>query len=564
MALPFLVWLRSYRPEWLRFDLVAGLTAAAVVLPKALAFATIAGLPVEVGLYTALVPMLVYALLGSSRPLSVSTTTTLAILVGSELDRLGVAQDPAQALASSSLLALLLGLMLLVASLLRLGFVASFISESVLVGFKSAIGVVIVVDQLPKLLGVSIDKLGLFRDLAALVAALPQASMATVALSLGLVALLIGLERRWPRLPAPLLLVVVAILLTAALGLPERGVAVVGAIPSGLPAFQLPFLNSAGPSPLALANQLWPAAAGIAVMSFTESAAASRAFREMDEPAPNANQDLLALGAANLLGACFGAMAAGGGTSQTAVNRNAGARTQLAALVTAAATVATLLVLAPLIALMPQAALAVVVIAYALAMIAPAEFLAIRHVRAPEFRWAVVAFLGVVFLGTLEGILVAVVLSLLSLAQQEVDPAVYEMGRKPGTDGFRPVSPQHPEDETWPGLLILHPEGRLFFANAEAVASRMRQRIHQRRPRVVVLDGSAVIDLEYSALKALVEAEQRLRRDGTELWMAGLNPEVLQVVRRSELGSRLGPGRLHLTVERAVERFLQHEAGDGS
>ena len=333
MALPFPVWLRSYRPEWLRFDLVAGLTAAAVVLPKALAFATIAGLPVEVGLYTALVPMLVYALLGSSRPLSVSTTTTLAILVGSELDRLGVAQDPAQALASSSLLALLVGLMLLVASLLRLGFVASFISESVLVGFKSAIGVVIVVDQLPKLLGVSIDKLGLFRDLAALVAALPQASLATVALSLGLVALLIGLERRWPRLPAPLLVVVVAILLTAALGLPERGVAVVGAIPSGLPAFQLPFLNSAGPSPLALANQLWPAAAGIAVMSFTESAAASRAFREMDEPAPNANQDLLALGAANLLGACFGAMAAGGGTSQTAVNRNAGARTQLAALV---------------------------------------------------------------------------------------------------------------------------------------------------------------------------------------------------------------------------------------
>lgn len=542
-------WWTTYRPEWWRADLVAGLTTAAVVLPKAMAFATIAGLPVQVGLYTALVPMVVYALLGTSRPLSVSTTTTLAILVGSELDRVSSGASPGEAIATSAALSLLVGGMLIGASLLRLGFLASFISESVLVGFKSGIGLVIVVDQLPKLLGVSIDKTGFFRDLASVAARIPAASLATVALSALLMALLIGLHRRWPQLPAPLLVVAAAVALSAGLGLAQHGVAVIGAVPGGLPAISLP--------PFALTGQLWPAAAGIAVMSFTESAAAARAFRSPQDPPPDANRELLALGAANAVGACFGAMAAGGGTSQTAVNRQAGARTQLAALVTAASALATLVVLAPVIAALPQAALAVVVVVYAVPMIAPAEFLAIRRVRHAEFRWALVAFLGVVLLGTLKGILVAVILSLVALVQQEIHPPVYAIGRKPGTSVFRPLSPRHPTDETWPGLLLVRAEGRLFFANAEGVAARIRALIEQHRPRVLVLDASALIDLEYTALKALSQAEDQLRQQGIELWLAGLNPEVLAVVRRSELGQRLGRARMRRNVERAVRRYLE-------
>ncbi|MFQ6538038.1 MULTISPECIES: SulP family inorganic anion transporter [Aphanothece] len=542
-------WWKTYRRAWLRPDGLAGLTTAAVVIPKAMAFATIAGLPVQVGLTTALVPMVVYALLGTSRALSVSTTTTLAILVGTELAG-GVGRtNPGEALALSALLALLVGAMLVVASALRLGFLANFISESVLVGFKSGIGLVIVVDQLPKLLGISIEKAGFFRDLAAVAARVPASSLVTVALSGLLVLLLMGLQRRWPQLPAPLLVVAAAVALSAGLGLGERGVAVIGAVQGGLPSFSLP--------PLGLAGQLWPAAIGIAVMSFTESAAAARAFRGPEDPAPDANRELLALGAANALGACFGAMAAGGGTSQTAVNRQAGARTQLAALVTAAAALATLLFLAPLIAVMPQAALAVVVVVYALPMIAPAEFLAIRRVRHAEFRWAVVAFLGVVLLGTLKGILVAVILSLVALAQQEINPPVYAIGRKPGTDVFRPLSSRHHQDETWPGLLLVRAEGRLFFANADGVAARIRRLIERHSPRVVVLDGSALIDLEYTALKALSQAERHLQQQGIELWLAGLNPAVLEVVRRSELGERLGRPRLRRNVQRAVEHYLR-------
>jgi MFS superfamily sulfate permease-like transporter len=167
-----------------------------------------------------------------------------------------------------------------------------------------------------------------------------------------------------------------------------------------------------------------------------------------------------------------------------------------------------------------------------------------------------VAFLGVVVLGTLKGILVAVILSLLALVQQEVNPPLYAIGRKRGTDVFRPLSSQHPRDETWPGLLLLRAEGRLFFANAHGVLHRMRAEINQHQPRVVVLDGSAVIDIEYSALKVLTEAEQRLDREGISLWLAGLNPTVLEVIRRSELGERLGKERMHRNIERAVEHYL--------
>jgi MFS superfamily sulfate permease-like transporter len=249
-------------------------------------------------------------------------------------------------------------------------------------------------------------------------------------------------------------------------------------------------------------------------------------------------------------------MPAGGGTSQTAVNRRAGAHTPLAALVTAALALVTMLVLAPLIGLMPQATLAAVVIAYSIGLIDPAEFRAIRAVRRMEFRWALAAFAGVMLLGTLKGILVAVVLSLGSLASQTADPPVYAVGRKRGTNVFRPRSDEHADDETFPGLLILRIEGRVFFANAQRIGQKMRPLIEAARPSVVALDLRAVSDLEYTALKMLSEAEVRERERGVELWLVGLNPDVLEVVQRSALGQRLGGERMHFNLETAVAKYL--------
>jgi MFS superfamily sulfate permease-like transporter len=324
----------------------------------------------------------------------------------------------------------------------------------------------------------------------------------------------------------------------------------------------LPFLRLPD---LSLIERLWPAALGIALMSFTETIAAGRAFAESGEPMLDPNRELLATGLANGAGAFLGAMPAGGGTTQTAVNRLAGARTQLAGLVTAGATLVTMLLLAPFIALMPEATLAAVVIVYSIGLIKPGEFRAILGVRRTEFAWALVALVGVVLLGTLQGILVAIVVSLLALAHQTADPPVFVLGRKPGTNVFRPRSEGHPEDETFPGLLMLRPEGRIFFANVQRVGAKMRAaESSEANVKVLALHLRGVSDLEYTALKMLTEAEKSLRERGILLWLVGLNPGVLAMVQHSPLGATLGRERLLFNLEQAVAKFrAQYGAGSG-
>jgi high affinity sulfate transporter 1 len=545
-------WLPDHRHEWLRPDIFAGLTTGAVVVPKAMAYATVAGLPVQVGIYTAFVPMVIYALLGTSRPLSGSTTTTLGILTGAQLAAVAPTGDPAQLLAATATLTVLVGVMLLAASLLRLGAIASFISEPVLTGFKAGVGLVIVLDQVPKLLGIHFDKGSFLHNLVALVGHLPQTSLATLAVGVAMLAILVGLERFSPRTPAPLAAMAVGIAASGLLALQTFGVETVGEIPLGLPAYTAPNL--------ALVDQLWPGALGIALMSFTESIAAARAFAGRDEPRPDPNRELIATGLGNVAGGLFGAMPGGGGTSQTAVNRSAGARSQLAGLVTAGVSLATLLLLAPLLGLMPQATLAAVVIVYSIGLIEPAEFRAILRIRRMEFLWAAAAFAGVVVLGTLKGIVVAVIMSLVALSYQAARPKVYVLGRKPGTDVFRPLSPDHPDDETFPGLLMARPEGRLFFANAQHVGDQLMSLIERDRPAIVALDCSAIPDIEYSALKLLIEGEERLRAQGILLWVVRLNPEARQMVERSPLWETLGPDRLFLNMEAAVQRYCAQQA----
>jgi MFS superfamily sulfate permease-like transporter len=309
---------------------------------------------------------------------------------------------------------------------------------------------------------------------------------------------------------------------------------------------------------------LWPGAMGIALMSFTETIASARAFAASGEPPLIPNRELLATGLANAGAGLLGCMPGGGGTSQTAVNRQAGARTQLSGLVTAGATLLTMLLLARPMGLMPQATLAAVVIVYSVGLISLDGFRSILAVRRTEFLWAVVALAGVLLLGTLQGILVAIVVSVVALGQQVANPPVYVLGRKPGTNVFRPVSAEHPEDETFPGLLIVRPEGRIFFLNAQRIGERIRRLVDEYHPRVVVLDLSGVFDLEYSALLAFTEAEQRLRETGVIGWLTGLSPGVLEVVQRSELAKALGHERMHFNLEIAVREYQRSLEAEGS
>jgi high affinity sulfate transporter 1 len=541
-------WLFAYQKEWLRPDILAGLVTAAVIIPKAMAYATVAGLPVQAGLYTAFVPLVIYALLGSSRVLSVSTTTTIGILAGTNLALVVPGSEPAALLGAAATLTLMVGALLVIASWLRLGFLANFISEPVLTGFKAGIGIVIVLDQLPKLLGVHFPKGTFVQNLLSLLQSVPDTSAATLTVSLATLALLLGVKKFLPRLPAPIVAVGLGIAAMALLGLSTYGVETVGEIPRGLPAITLPDLS--------VVAQLWPGALGIALMSFTETMAAGRAFAVSGDPTPQPNQELLATGIATIGGALLGAMPAGGGTSQTAVNRLAGARSQFAGLVTGGVTLLTMLLLASLISLMPQATLAAVVIVYSVGLIKPDEFRSILAVRRTEFIWAVAAFAGVMLLGTLKGILVAIIVSLVSLAQQAADATVYKLGRKRGTNVFRPFTAENPDDETFPGLLMMRPVGRLFFVNGQRVLDSFKRLVDETQPKVIALDLSAVFDVEYTVLKMLEEGVARAREHGISIWLVGLNPDVLTAVRRSPFGRAIGEEHMFFNLEQAVAHYL--------
>lgn len=568
----FTRWFRQLAPDrggtviadWLWPDLVAGLTAAAVVIPKAMAYADLAGLPPAVGLYTVLLPMGIYVLLGSSRILSVSTTTTLGILTAAALKDIGASGDTATMLQQAVLLAMLVGVLLILAGLLRLGMLANFISDPVLTGFKAGIGIAIIIDQLPKLIGLNIDKGWLGHNILAILTQLHQANPATALLGLGLAALLLILHLLTPRLPAPLIIVALSLVLASLVDYGAHGIQQIGAIPAGLP---LPHLPSFGDDWLLHLRTLLPDAAGIALMSFTETIAAGRAFARSGEKRPQPNRELLATGIGNLVGGLFGAMPAGGGTTQTAVNRLAGARSQLAEAVTVLAAALVLLFLAPLIGRMPEAALAAVVIVYSIGLVNPRELRAILQIRRREFVWAVIALLGVLLLGTMQGITVAVGASLLSLAYQSYNPPVYMLARKPGTDVFRAYDPTRYPDELIPGLLMLRAEGRLYFGNSQTVIDHVTALFQQQQPRVIAFDLSAIFDIEYTALKTLAETDDRLQALGIPLWLAGLNPEVLPVLARTALGQRMdeagrlaeghiGKGRLFHNMQEVVAAYL--------
>ncbi len=541
----------SARRHKLQADIVAGLTTGAVIIPKAMAYAMMAGLPVQVGLYTALVPMLIYAVLGSSRVLSVSTTTTVAILTAAQLGQVVPNGDPTALLRASATLTILVGTALVLARFLRLGFVANFISEPVLVGFKAGIGLVIVVDQVPKVLGIHFARGTFIHNALATVHNLPKTSLVTLAVGATVILFLLAMERFLPKVPAPLLAVAAAIAAAYFLHLQHRGVELVGHIPSGLPSLVKPDLS--------LVTVLWPGALGIALMSFTETVAAGRAFARNDDPAPRADTELFATGLANVGGALVGAMPGGGGTTQTAVNVFAGARTQVAEMVTAAMTLLTILFFSPFIGLMPQCALAAIVIVYSFGLIKPIEFRQILSIRRTEFSWAIVAFAGVVLVGTMQGIVVAIIVSLVTLAHQVADPPVYVLRRKPGTNVFRPQSPEHPEDESFPGLLLLRPEGPIFFANAVHIAHKIEPLVREAQPKVVAVDASGVLDMEYTALRMFARVAEKQSQRGVQLWLIGMTPGVLALVQRSPLGQMVRREAMHFNLEIAVRRYLSDE-----
>jgi sulfate permease, SulP family len=541
-----LSWLSNYRREALRADSVAGLTTAAVVIPKAMACAVIAGLPVEAGLYTALAAMLSYPLFGTSRVLSVSSTSAIAMLAASALIADATRETGANPVVIAATLAFMVGAILVLARLLRLGFLANFISKPVLVGFTAGVGVVIIIGQLKSMLGVSVashNTLGILRELTTQLGNVHGLTMLVGAIG---ILLLVGMHRMHSKLPAPLVWVVLAITASMLFGLGERGLKLIGEVPAGLPMLALPAWS--------LMPALLPAALGIALMSFTESIAAARTFWRSDDQPIKPNQELFSIGVANIAASLIGGMPAGGGTSQTAVAEQAGARSQMAQWIGALAVLLTLLLLSRLIGFLPEVALAALVIVVSAGMVKLSEFKAIAQVKRAEWAWAVVTFAGVLLIGTLEGILIAVVVSMLTLLYQANHPPVYELAYNKSKDVFRRIG-EHSSDVTFDGLLMLRTEGRLTFANAANIEAKMHELVEQTKARVIVLECSAIPDIEYTALLMLIEAEKKLRERGVSLCLVALNPDLLKTIERSPLGSTLGHSRMFISLPLAVKAF---------
>jgi sulfate permease, SulP family len=548
---PIASWLRGYRLEWLGKDGLAGATSAAVVIPQAMAYATVAGLPLQHGLYCALVPMAVYALLGTSRPLSVSTTSTISLLTASAI---ATAPDGAEPASVAALLALEVGALLLIAGLLRLGFVSDFISRPVLAGFKIGMGLTIAASQLGKILGVPITGDTFFPKVTSALGNIGDASVPTLLIAATSVAVLVGLRRISPVVPGPLVVLVGGMALVAATAVEAQGVATVPPVPGGLPTPSLPDLD--------LARSLLPAAAGIALMAFVESIAAARAFRSAQDPPIRPDRELIALGAASVAGGFFRAYPSGGGLSQTAVNDRAGARTQGAEIVTAGLVALVLVALAPLFRYVPDAVLGAIVLVAAAGLLTRDEARSMRRQRFQDWAFGVVTLAAVLVLGTLEGILVGVAVSLLALFWDLNHPPISVLGRRLGSDQFRSLS-SHPDDETMPGLLVVRIESPLYFGNAQRVIDRMADLVHgaDRQPKVLLLDLSAVPDGDTTAGAVLAERIDRLESIGTDVWLAAMTDRVLAMARRGPRWAHLEEaGRVFPTVAAGVAAF---KAGSG-
>jgi SulP family sulfate permease len=543
---PF-AWARGYRRALLRRDVLAGATAAAVVIPQAMAYASIATVPLEAGIACALLPPLAYAALGTSRALSVSTTSSVALLTAGV-----IASEAARSPADTAVtLALLAGAILFGAGLARLGFLADFVSVPVLTGFKTGMGLLIIAGQLGKLLGVQVEGDAFFDQVASALGRLGDADLAPLALGTATIAVVLAVQRWAPRLPGPLIGLAAGIVVVALLA---PAVALVDPVPQGLPGFGVPSLDGVG--------ALLPGAAGIALIALVESSAAGRAFRRRDDPPLDLDRELLAVGAANLAGSVSGALPSSGGLSQSAVADRAGAGSPAAGVVVAIAAALTLLLLAPVFDDLAQATLGALVVVAAYGLIDTAGLARIRRLRTRDFTLAVVALAGVLVFGSLPGVLIGVLLSVVVVFYESNRPPLVQLGRKPATGELRDLA-DHPGDEQVAELLILRPVGTIYFANARRVLDRQLELVdrHEQPLRVLLLDCSAIADADVTAVDVFETLRAELADRELELWVSGLDGRLLEMVRRASLLERVrADGRLFDSAEKAVERFEQIRA----
>ncbi|MDH5274922.1 MAG: SulP family inorganic anion transporter [Gammaproteobacteria bacterium] len=556
--LPGLETASHYELAWLPQDIVAGLVLTAMLVPVGIAYAVASGVPGIYGLYATIVPLLAYALFGPSRILVLGPDSSLAALILAVVLPLA-GGDPTRAIAVAGLMAVVSGVVCILAGVLRLGFITELLSKPIRYGYMNGIAFVVIVNQLPKLLGLSIDSAGPLRDLWQIGTAVLEgaANWTTVAIGAGTLAVIL-LLKPWQRIPGLLIAVVAATIVVGLLDLDaSAGVKVLGGLPQGLPAFVLPWIGLADLGTVVIGG------CAVALVSFADTSVLSRTYAARTRSYVDPNQEMVGLGAANLAAGLFQGFPVSSSSSRTPVAEAAGARTQLTGVV-GAASVALLLLLAPdLLQDLPNSALAAVVIASAIGLLEFADLRRIFRIQRWEFWLSVACFAGVAALGAIPGIGLAIVIAVIEFLWDGWRPHFAVLGRVDGIRGYHDVK-RYPGARLVPGLVLFRWDAPLFFANAELFQQRVLEAIAASPTPVrrIIVAAEPVTSIDVSSADMLAALEQTLRESRIELHFAEMKDPVKDKLKRFELLEHFGPGVFHPTVGAAVDGYLADHAVD--
>ena len=551
--LPGVQTLRTYHRSWLPRDVVAGIVLTALLVPAGMGYAEASGLPAIYGLYATIVPLVIYAVVGPSRILVLGPDSSLAPLIAAAILPLAAGSD-AEAVALAGMLAVLSGLLCVLAGVARFGFIADLLSKPVRYGYMNGIALTVLLSQLPKLFGFSIDAEGVIPETRAMVQGVAEGETNTTALLIGAASLLVIFGFRWwrPKIPGVLVAVVGATVAVGAFDLAQRyDLTVVGPLPKGLPSFALPSMSAD------TLQALVAGAIGIALVSFADTSVLSRTFAIRGGYRVDPNQELVALGAANVAAGFFQGFSVSASSSRTPVAEAAGAKTQVTGLVGALAIALMLLFFPNLVRNLPDSALAAVVISAAIGLVEVAGVRRLYRVHKTEFALSITCFLGVAVLGVIEGIFLAVGLALLDFIRRAWRPYDAVLGRVDDLKGYHDVS-RHPEAKRIPGLVLFRWDAPLFFANAEVFADRLRLAVASSPTpaRWVVVAAEPVTDLDTTAADVLRELDRELAAHGVDLRFAEMKGPVKDKLKRYALYERFGDDHFYPTVGEAVNAYV--------
>jgi len=551
-AVPGVRVLTSYRRGWVPHDLVAGLVLTALLVPQGMAYAELAGLPPITGLYTSILCLVGYAVFGPSRILVLGPDSSLGPMIAATiLPLVGANGSPARAIALASLLAILVGLITVLAGVAHLGFVADLLSKPTQIGYMNGLALTILIGQLPKLFGFSVDADGLIDETVGFVKGLARGEAVAAALAVGVASLvLILLFQRWlPKVPGVLVAVVLSIVAVVAFDLASHGVALVGTLPQGFPPFTVPDVSVSD------VGLLVGGALGIALVSLTDTISTSSSFAARSGQQVNANQEMIGVGAANIAAGFFQGFPVSTSGSRTAVAEQAGAKTQVTGLV-GALTIAVMLLLAPgLLRNLPQPALAAVVIAASLSLADVQGTVRLWRQRRVEFGLSIAAFLGVALLGVLPGIAIAVSLSILNVFRRAWWPYETVLGRVEGIPGYHDVR-SYPNAERLAGLVIYRFDAPLFFANARTFSEEVgRHASGEPPPAWIIVAAEPITDVDTTAADMLADLDEALNARGTSLVFAEMKDPVRRKIEQYQLTATIDPRHFFPTIEAAVEAF---------